>query len=258
MKQTIIPGETITTEEEFLAGKNTYVEDGLIKASSFGNVNLDNATKKASVQGKCVETISEGAIVYGVVTNVKDTTIMIELRRGEGEVRITTKNAQIPVRNISNEFVSRTRDYYRIGDIVKAKVAKISEYGIDLETKGKDLGVVKAYCSKCRHEMTPGQGKLRCLNCASVEGRKWFENEDEYKPRERDDSRGFGGRGRDNRGYSSDRRHSGGFRSGGRDNNHRSYGGDRHNSRPHSGERRPYNSNRQNNSGGRNNETRNH
>ena len=267
MKNTIMPGEAFTTEEEFLAGKNTFVENGLIKATTLGNANLDNDTKEASIEGKSVVAISEGDIVLGVVTNVKESTIMIEMRRAEGDKKVTTRNAQIPVRNIANEFVVRTRDFFRIGDIVRAKVAKLSDYGIDLETKGKGLGVVSAYCCNCRQEMTPGQGKLRCLSCGSVEGRKWFENEDEYKPRARDDSRGF-----------NDRRSFGGDRSG----PHRSFGGDR--SGPHrsfdndrngprrsfsdnrtdspqrsfSGERRPYNSNERDNFRGRNNETRNY
>jgi len=256
MKNAIMPGETLTTEEEFLAGKNTYAENGLIKAATFGNANFNNDTKEVSVEGKSIETIKEGDIVYGVVSNVKETSIIVDLKKGEGEIIITTTRAQIPVRNISNEFVSKTRDFYRIGDIIKAKISKISDYGIDLETKGKGLGIIKAYCSKCRHEMTPGQGRMRCLGCGSVEGRKWFENEDEYKPRDRNDSRSFGGDRRSGGYRGNDRRgSSGGYHSGPK----RSFGGDKNSdSQGHSGERRSYNSNGRSNSGGRNHETRNH
>jgi len=235
-----MPGEALTTEEEFLAGKNTYVEDGLIKSTTFGNANLDHATKEATVKGKSIEPVKEGDVVFGVITNVKDNTVMVELKRGEGETKVTRRNAQIPVRNISNEFVSRTRDFYRIGDIVKAKVNRIDDYGIDLETKGKGLGVIKAYCSKCRHEMMSNQEKMKCLDCGSIEDRKWFEKEDEYKPRERDDSRGgfrdrrsFGGR--DNRGHGG--RSFGGRNDRGRDNRQ--------------GGRRNFNSNGRSNFGGR-------
>jgi len=255
MKNMIIPGEVLTTEEEFLAGKNTFVENGIIKSASFGIANFNNDTKEVSVEGKSVQTIKEGDIVYGVVSNVKESSILVDLKKGEGEIKITITRAQIPVRNISNEFVSKTRDFYRIGDIVKAKISKISDYGIDLETKGKGLGVIKAYCSKCRHEMTPGQGQMRCLECSSVEGRKWFESEDEYKPRERSDSR-YGGDRRSGGFRGNDRRgSSGGYQSGPR----RSFGGDRNNdNRGHGGDRRNYNSNRWSNSGGRNHETRNY
>jgi len=166
--------------------------------------------------------------------------VRVELKRAEGGKTVTRRDAQIPVRNISNEFVSRTRDYYKIGDIVKVKVARVDDYGMDLETKGKGLGVVKAYCGNCRHEMTHNQGKLRCLSCGSVEGRKWFENEDEYKPRERSDSRGFSDRrsfgGRDSRGPPRGR-DSRSFGSRGRDNQ--------------SGGRGHYSSNGRNSSGGR-------
>jgi len=236
MKNTIMPGEALTTEEEFLAGKNTFVENGLIKSTTLGNANLDNATKEAWVDGKSVNPLKEGDIAFGVVTNVKDNTVRVELKKAEGDKRVTKRDAQIPVRNISNEFVSRTRDFFRIGDIVKAKIASVSEYGIDLETKGKGLGVIKAYCSNCRHEMVSNQEKLRCLDCGSVESRKWFEKEDEYKPRERSESSGF--RGRDSRGFGSRDSRSGPTRSfGNRDGN--------------SGGRRNFNSDRRNNFRGR-------
>ena len=268
MKNAIIPGEAFSTEEEFLAGKNTFIENGLIKAKTLGVANLDNDTKEASIEGKCVEAIDEGDIVFGVVTNVKESTVMIEMRKAEGDKKVTTRNAQIPVRNIANEFVVKTRDFFRIGDIVRAKVAKMSDYGIDLETKGKGLGVVNAYCCNCRHELTPGQGKLRCLSCGSVEGRKWFENEDDYKPRGRDDSRGFNDRGGDRRSFGGDRNgprrsfdgdRNGPRRSFGDNDNRRPFSGDRNT--PHrsfGGERRPFNSNERDNFRGRNNETRNY
>ena len=269
-KNAVVPGEALTTEEEFLAGKNTFAEDGVVKSKTLGNANFDNNTKEVSVEGKSVETITEGDIVFGVVTNVKENTVMIELRKAEGNKKITNRNAQIPVRNISNEFVSRTRDYYRIGDIVKAQVSRIDDYGIDLETKGRGLGVIKAYCSQCRHEMLASQDKLKCLNCGSAEDRKWFEKEDLYKPRERSDSRGFDRDRGSSRGFDrgGDRRSFGNREHGPRPFGNRTYGGqgsrsfgnrdgprqdnrsfgNRDNS---SGPRRSFNSNGRNNFGGR-------
>lgn len=257
MKKAIMPGEAITTEEEFLAGKNTYTEDGLVKASTLGEAQLDNNTKEATIKGKSLQSISVGDTVYGVVTTVKENTVMVELKRADNGKTVTRRDAQIPVRNISNEFVSRTRDFYRIGDIVKAKINRMDDYGIDLETKGVGLGVIEAFCSKCRHDMMNNQGSMKCLNCGNVEGRKWFENEDEYKPRERSDDRGF--RGRDNRSFGGRDRHDnrGGNRSfGDRRNNHgpsRSFGNDRRTSggRNDTGGRRNFNSNGRSNFGGR-------
>ena len=199
MKTILVPGETLTTEEEFLPGKNTFTDNGLIKSSTLGNGVLDNTTKEASVQGNEIQTIAVGDIIIGLVTNVKENNVLIEIRSVEGGKKVTVSNAQIPIRNISNKFVSRTRDFFRIGDVVRAKVSQIDEYGIDLDTIGKGFGVTKAYCTKCRHEMEYGHGKLMCLNCGSVETRKWFEEEDireERRPREFDRNRSFGNRDR--------------------------------------------------------------
>jgi hypothetical protein len=57
-----------------------------------------------------------------------------------------------------------------------------SPLAIDVATNEKGLGVIKAYCSKCRQEMQYSNEKLMCLNCGNIEERKWFEAE--QKPRE--------------------------------------------------------------------------
>jgi len=58
---------------------------------------------------------------------------------------------------------------FRVGDIVKAKVEKITPFGIDLTTKGEGLGVMKAYCKICRHEMERFGNEIKCTDCGFSE-----------------------------------------------------------------------------------------
>jgi exosome complex component CSL4 len=199
----ITPGETITTEEEYAPGKNTYAEKGSIKASTMGIIEYDDANKEARIKGKSIEELVPGDIITGQVNLVKESMATIELLSAENGKKITgVRTAQLPIRNISTEYVSEIRKIIKIGDIIRARITMSSPLAIDLATNEKGLGVIKAYCSNCRKEMHYSNEKLMCLECGSVEERKWFEAEQkprEFQPRGEGgfngNGRGFGNRG---------------------------------------------------------------
>ncbi len=212
-KKIYLPGEAITTEEEYVAGRNTFSDKGIVKATNMGYAEFDENNKEVRIKGKTIKTIRAGDIITGKVMLVKESNAVIELLSAENGKKITgLKTAQIPVRNVSTEFISELRKFFKIGDIVRAKVVMSSPLAIDLATNEKGLGVSKAYCSNCRKEMQFTNNRMLCPNCGSIEDRKWFEAEQkprEFAPREggfdRDRRGGFGG----NRGFGGDRR--GGF-----------------------------------------------
>ena len=221
-KQKIIfPGEALATEEEYSAGENTFIKNGKIVSKTLGIINANESAKEIGVKGKTVNEIQYGDTVIGKVMLVKESSATIELMSAENGKRITGINvAQLPIRNVSNEYVTELKKLIKIGDIVKAKIASINEYAIDLTTKGQGLGVVKAFCSNCRAELSHSNGKLMCLACGSVEDRKWFEKEDNQDfnrgpPREGGGFRGRGGFGGERRGFGGGGRRSFGPRRGG-------------------------------------------
>ena len=195
----IVPGEEIATEEEYTAGENTYVKNGKIISRTLGTLNLNEENKEASVKGKTVEELTYGDIVTGKVILVKESTAVIELLSAEGNKRILGINtAQLPIRNISNEYVTELHKIIKIGDLIRAKVVMASPLAIDLNTKDKGLGVIKAYCSNCRKELSFNNNQMVCLECGSIEDRKWFEKVEEERRHEereggfRDQNRGQG------------------------------------------------------------------
>ncbi|MFA6064690.1 MAG: exosome complex RNA-binding protein Csl4 [archaeon] len=237
-KKIFLPGEAITTEEEYVAGRNTFSDKGIVKASNMGYAEFDETNKEVRIKGKTIKTIRAGDIITGKVMLVKESNAVIELLSAENGKKITgLKTAQIPVRNVSTEYISELRKFFKIGDIVRAKVVMSSPLAIDLATNEKGLGVSKAYCSNCRKEMQFTNNRMLCPNCGSIEDRKWFEAEQkprEFAPRGEFGGDRRGGFGGDRRGgFGGDRRggHGGGFnrgprREGGFGGN-RSFGNDR-------------------------------
>ncbi len=175
-KKVVSPGEFLSTEEEFIPGKNTFEENGEIFSGSTGLVVEDLKSKEISVKPSSEPVkIRPGSVIFGRVEVVKDSSVLVEMQNvyGADKKVFTSSFAVLPVRNVSRDYVERLRDFFKVGDLVKARVAKILPgNNIDLETNSPDLGVVKAYCSRCRNPLQLFGSSLKCLKCGNTEGRK--------------------------------------------------------------------------------------
>jgi len=85
---------------------------------------------------------------------------------------INQRHAMLPIRNVSRQYVESLRDNFRIGDLIKAKIARAGPLGIDLTTAEPGLGVIKAFCTRCRHPLHLFGRTLKCLGCGHTERRK--------------------------------------------------------------------------------------
>ncbi len=227
----------MATEEEYLEGKNAHAADGSIKSSIVGKADFDEKNKEVSVKGKTSRMISVGDTVIGTVTGVRDSKVILKILDSDGN-HVGLNNAELPVRNISKQYVKNPRDYFKVGDVIKAKVTEANRYKIDVETNKFGLGVIIAYCSKCRNEMEFNKDRLLCLNCGNSEDRKWFEKkeDDSYQSRPRREG-GFNDRRNVRRSFNNggNRRYNNNrsFHRGSRDNNrsNNKYGNRNNNSR---------------------------
>lgn len=173
----VLPGEFLTVEEEFLPGSNTFEVEGNVFSSKIGEVLFDEKNRKVSVKEKKVlaKMLDRGSIVFGRVSLVKESTVVVTIMLAENneETRIIPfSNASIYVSNVSSQYVRNLSELFKIGDIVKAKVIDVTKYSIDLATNEPGLGIVKAFCTKCRQPMQLFGHDLKCGNCASNETRK--------------------------------------------------------------------------------------
>lgn len=173
----VLPGDLVGTSEEFTARNGTYEERGNIYAATTGTVKVNNKSRSVSVipLTNSPPTLNLGDIVVGQVTNMRESVALVEIAgiKGKGERGIVGDiNAAIHVSNVKDAYVKDLNYEFATFDIVKAKV--IDMRNLRLSTVGKELGVMKAYCTKCRTVLVKDNGndKLKCPKCERTETRK--------------------------------------------------------------------------------------
>lgn len=176
-KSEVVPGAFLTTEEEYTPGQNT-VEDasGNVYSTCVGNAEFDDANREVKVTcDKSSKPLDVGTEVYAVVSDARDNMVLVNITSAQkdGKKRaFAMSTASIPVREIDEKYVEKAKDLFKAGDIVKARVIKALPYGTDLSTKSSELGVVKAYCVKCKSPLHRFGHDLKCTNCGTTEERK--------------------------------------------------------------------------------------
>jgi exosome complex component CSL4 len=175
-KKIVLPGEELSTAEEFEGRENTFQDDGVVFSDSIGEAEFDSGNYEVKVKkSKPLKIFTPGTKVYGVVSAVRKNYVLISMREaymGNEKRVLTRSHATIMVSMIAQGYVRDIRDAFRVGDIIVAEVEAIKPYGINLRTNKPDLGVIRAYCSKCRKPLHMVQEKLMCTNCGSLEKRK--------------------------------------------------------------------------------------
>ncbi len=171
----VLPGEIVGTTEEFKPGPGTVISAGDIYSTATGNVIIDRKVRIVSVKPNTLtpNILKVGDIVYGKITDVRESGAMVEVAGIEGKEDreiVNSRLGDIHVSNVRDSYVKRLSDEFRPSDIIKAKV--IDTERIRLTTAEDSLGVVKAYCSNCRGELELEGKKLKCPVCNMTETRK--------------------------------------------------------------------------------------
>jgi exosome complex component CSL4 len=78
----------------------------------------------------------------------------------------------ISIANISEEYVNDINDYYRVSDVILARVIS-STPPYHLETREPAYGVIYARCARCGQLLEPVNNRtMKCPRCGHVEKRK--------------------------------------------------------------------------------------
>lgn len=171
----VLPGELVGTTEEFKSGEGTTISAGDIYSTATGNVIIDRKARVVSVRPNTLtpNILKVGDIVYGKITDVRESGAMVEVAGIEGKEDreiVNVRSGDVHVSNVRDSYVKRLSDEFRLFDIIKARV--IDAERIRLTTAEDSLGVVKAYCSNCRGELVLDGKKLKCPVCNMTETRK--------------------------------------------------------------------------------------
>lgn len=171
----MLPGEFVGTEEEYLEGKGTYSEDGKIFTLVVGDLHIDSKRHATIIPKEKLPEIKIGSVVYGKIDEVFESKAFVTLEFSEISKR-KTRTVKTPglimVSEIDVKYVRAIRDEIRVGDIIKGKVVDITPFNVIISLKLREHGVIKAFCSKCRHELKLKGNMLECDNCGNKENRK--------------------------------------------------------------------------------------
>lgn len=171
----VLPGDKIATTEELIAGDGTYEENGNIYAMVVGIFHVDRKNMIATIEPLASKplVLKEGETAIGEVKQVGQNMVIVKIIRIAGENRQIAgeKDAAIHISNVSEEYITNLGRKFRIGDIVRAKIIKV-EPAIQLSTKGRGCGVIKAFCMNCRNPLIRKNNFLECPVCGRIEERK--------------------------------------------------------------------------------------
>lgn len=146
-KKLVLPGEHLLSAEEAEAGANTFTDKDEIFSASFGEEELSDGKVSIKRSGKSLIRPYEDMEVYCMVMKTTDTKAIcacIASSELESKQRSMEMTAVLPVRNLKRGYVNKVEDIVRIGDIIRAKISKVTKTGIDINMVGRDLGVVYA------------------------------------------------------------------------------------------------------------------
>ncbi len=176
-KKLVLPGDHLASCEEGEAGQNTFTEKDEMYSSTYGEPEYNEGVFSVKRRGRNVRIPQVDDKVYCLITRA-DPNKARAVCMLESEVDKKERGAEIvavlPVTNISRERVDKTRDAVRAGDIIKARIYKIGQKKseIDISIYGKDFGVIKAFCGKCRSPMNLNDTIFVCSHCGWKETRK--------------------------------------------------------------------------------------
>jgi exosome complex RNA-binding protein Csl4 len=146
-KKLVLPGEHLLSAEEAEAGANTFTDKDEIYSAAFGEEVVSDGKVSIQRSGKQIVKPHVDMDVYCMVTKTTDTKaicVCISAKQLESNARSMEMTAVLPVRNLKKGYVNKVEDIIRIGDIIRAKISKVTKTGIDINMVGRDLGVIYA------------------------------------------------------------------------------------------------------------------
>ncbi|MHA1239097.1 MAG: exosome complex RNA-binding protein Csl4 [Candidatus Odinarchaeia archaeon] len=170
----VLPGDKLGVIEEFMPGEGTYQENGVIYASKIGTVRIDVKNKKVTVGLKVERPLlpKKGDMVIGQVSQVSARRALVSI----GMIRDTPLpsifSGILLVKDVKKTYLTSVSDAFKPGDIIKASILDNRNNIFQLSTEAPNLGVIKAYCSKCGMPLIRIGRSLKCPQCGNIERRK--------------------------------------------------------------------------------------
>ena len=180
----VVPGERLGVVEEFDPGRGTVEVNGIVYSSQTGTALLDPNRHVVSVKPITGPVVvpEEGSSIIGVVEKIQEKMAIVNIVVVDGKKMPLPFTGMLHISNSSPRFERVMGDVVKPNDIIRAKVIDTSQRIPKLTTVGRDLGVIKAYCSRCGNELVLSGRILRCSVCRNVERRRLAEDFQSEEP----------------------------------------------------------------------------
>jgi len=170
----VLPGDKVAISEEFLPGKHTYDNAGLIRALAIGGVQKDVTNTEISVK-PAVEAsmVRVDDWVTGQVEVAQSNSAGLKIYYVNGMRMDKDFSGTLSLRGFGGGRGVRKGPPVKLGDIVRCRVFSLVNGIIHLSIDEGDMGVVHALCGNCGRAMLKGgRDRSKCDECGNVEDRK--------------------------------------------------------------------------------------
>ena len=174
-KSAALPGDKLAVSEEFLPGKHTYDDSGVIRALTAGEVQKDTAAMEISVKPAVEpESIKIDDWITGQVETVQANSANVHIYFLNGKATYKDFSGMLTLRGLTGGGRGQRRTTpVKLGDIVRCRVYSLVNGIIHLTIDEPDMGVVAALCGNCGRPLLKGTcTRAKCDECCNVEERK--------------------------------------------------------------------------------------
>ena len=171
----VMPGDKLAVSEEFLPGRHTYDDSGLIRALTAGSVVKDPVNMEISVKPAVEPSIIKvDDWVTGQVEGAQANSANVHIYFLNGKPTYKDFSGMLSLRGLSGGGRGARRTTpVKLGDVVRCRVFSLLNGIIHLSIDEPDMGVVAALCGNCGKPLLKGNPtRAKCVECGNVEERK--------------------------------------------------------------------------------------
>jgi len=176
--QPMLPGEHVSSIEEFEGGKNTYLaSDGTVRSASVGTRVYDLKRRIVEIEQKNSPMLPKvGDIIVGYVEMLFSSMVSTKVLYINGKWSESGFAAIASARVGSRADVDRRGDRratFHNGDIIRGRVISLLNSTIHLTLAEKEYGVLYALCFMCGGDtVRTNESTIKCVECGAFEDRK--------------------------------------------------------------------------------------
>ena len=171
-----LPGDNIASIEEFDAGKDVYVLDGILRSNGVGTRTYDFKKRIARTEKVNSPSLPKiGDITIGFIEMLFGSMMSVRILYINGKKSLSGYSAIASVRvgSLGRERDRRSRPVFRVGDIIRGRVISLLNSSIHIAIDEKEFGVLYTLCFNCSGDTVRVRGNgIKCVECGASEDRK--------------------------------------------------------------------------------------